>query len=55
VLCAAETFSSAACDRIRLGHETEDTGRGWYYFHYAHMHVTWWGARSAPSAGRSGY
>lgn len=44
-LCDAGTFSGAACDRIRLGYETEDTGRGWYHFHYAHMHVSWWGDR----------
>lgn len=41
VLCAAGTFSRAACDRIRLGYETEDTGRGWFHFHHAHMHVSW--------------
>lgn len=41
VLCLAGTLSPAACDRIRLGYETENLGRGWFYFHSAHMHVSW--------------
>jgi hypothetical protein len=39
-LCKEETFVSGTCGRIRLGFETERTGRNWYYGHHNHLHVS---------------
>jgi hypothetical protein len=33
-------LSTETVDSVRLGYETGDTGRGWYYFHHHHMHVS---------------
>jgi hypothetical protein len=40
-LCIAGTLSPVACGRIRLGYENVNFGRGWFFFHHAHMHVSW--------------
>ena len=39
-LCADGILSKHACERIKLGYETEPTGRSWYYSHHNHMHVS---------------
>ena len=40
-LCVAGWISPAACARARLSFETTDTGRGWFYSHHHHLHVSW--------------
>jgi hypothetical protein len=39
--CADHTLEPDACARVRLGYETSDTGRLWYFSHHNHMHVSW--------------
>jgi hypothetical protein len=39
-LCKEGWITPEACKRVQLGYETEDTGRAWYRFHFAHMHVS---------------
>ena len=39
--CADGTIEPDACARVRLGYETSDTGRLWFYGHHNHMHVSW--------------
>ncbi len=39
-LCASGMLSADACARIKLGYETELTGKHWYYGHHNHLHVS---------------
>jgi len=39
-LCQDGWLAAAACSSQRLAYETEDTGRGWYYSHFNHLHVS---------------
>jgi hypothetical protein len=39
-ICKRGIVSKEACGRMRLGYETEPSGRGWYYGHHNHMHVS---------------
>ena len=39
--CERGAIEPAACARIKLGYEVEDTGRRWYLGHHGHMHVSW--------------
>ena len=39
-LCREGVLTADSCARIRLGYETERTGRSWYYSHHNHMHVS---------------
>lgn len=39
--CTAGTIEVAACTRIVLAFETQDTGRNWFLGHHGHMHVSW--------------
>src|SRR5262249_5174558 len=40
-LCRDGLVAPGACAMVRLGFETEDTGRGWYAGHENHIHVSW--------------
>jgi hypothetical protein len=40
-VCANGTVPADACARIRIGYETANTGRFWYFGHHNHMHVSW--------------
>ena len=39
-LVAGGTLDRATRARVALAYEREDTGRGWYRFHFGHMHVS---------------
>jgi hypothetical protein len=39
-LCRDGWIPRSACRRVRLGYEMDDLGRGWYRYHYSHMHVS---------------
>jgi hypothetical protein len=39
-LCVQGIVPPDACARVRLGYETENTGRLWFYGHHNHMHVS---------------
>jgi len=40
-LCRGGRVTPEACARVRLARETEDRGRGWFYSHHTHLHVSW--------------
>ena len=40
VLCSERWIDAQACTRIGIDYETSETGRGWYFCHHDHMHVS---------------
>ncbi len=40
VLCLRGDVPAEACARVTLGFETHDGGRGWFYAHHNHLHVS---------------
>jgi hypothetical protein len=39
--CAFGKIERDACARVSLGFEIVDEGRGWFYAHHNHLHVSW--------------
>ncbi len=39
-LCATSVLTADSCARIRLGYESEPTGRQWFYGHHNHLHLS---------------
>lgn len=39
-MCRTGLVTADACKRVRLGYETEPTGRKWFYGHHNHLHLS---------------